>query len=489
MPLRGMAAGMRCELPAAGTRRGILVAVLAVLAAGCTIIPEHVPPPAPIVVPPPPPANALSAGVTAGPDIATLGLGAEDTRAALAAFRDSCPRLMHRGDSSGLTQPADWQSACAAAANWPDASASDFFTASFETAVVGPGTATVTGYYEPEIAGARSHLPGFDVPVYGPPPDLVHARPGDAPIKPNGMTPFGRYDANGRFGPYFERAQIEQGALAGQGLEIAWVQDPVAFFFMQIQGSGRLRGPDGSVMRIGYAADNGHDYTGIGTIMRQQGLIGTGPGQYPASMQGIVRYLHDQPVAGQALMDQNKSWVFFREIIGDGPIGALGVPVRRHVSLAADPLFVPLGAPVVLRMDPALAGATAANGLWVAQDTGGAIKGANRFDSFWGSGADGQAIAGGLYGHGQALILLPRGTLARLGVARPAPAYAPPAAYSQPAPYAPPAPYPQGAPYAAPSPYPQPVPYAQPGWPRPADPSISGPPLDSGAAAPAPPPR
>jgi membrane-bound lytic murein transglycosylase A len=328
---------------------------------------------------------------------------------ALAAFRQSCPRLLARADHSGLTRPQDWQPACAAAANWPAEDAAAFFTSQFEAVTVGSGATYVTGYFEPRIAGARSHQPGFDVPVYGVPPDLVHARPGDAPLKSNGQTPFGRYDETGHFLPYYERADIIAGRLAGQGLEIAWAADPVEFYFLQVQGSGQLVAPDGSVMRIGYAADNGQNYTGIGAIMRNEGLIGTAPGQYPGSMQGIMQYLRDHPEAGAALMNQNKSWVFFREITGDGPLGALGVPVRAHVSLAADPLFVPLGAPVFLLLDR-----PTANGLWVAQDTGGAIKGANRFDSFWGSGADARLTAGGLASRGSAWVLLPKGALARL---------------------------------------------------------------------------
>jgi membrane-bound lytic murein transglycosylase A len=131
-------------------------------------------------------------------------------------------------------------------------------------------------------------------------------------------------------------------------------------------------------------------------------------------MQGIMQYLREHPDAARALMDQNKSWVFFREIIGDGPIGALGLPVRAHVSLAADPLFVPLGAPVFLTLDPAAAPGPNPSGLWVAQDTGGAIKGANRFDSFWGSGPDAQLTAGGMARRGTAWVLLPKGTLSRL---------------------------------------------------------------------------
>ncbi len=410
-------------------RRLACVAALIVLSGCVQVIPQDRPAPLPYrpqpaqaytpptPPPPPPPANAMALGVQAGPDVASLGLGHAGADPALIAFRESCPRLLVRRDNSGLTQPTDWQSACQAAASWPMASAADFFAGYFETVRVGNGSGYVTGYYEPEIAGTRTRQPGFDVPVYGLPADLVRARPGDAPPKPNGDMPFGRYDETGVFVPYYERADIDAGVLACKGLELGWAADPTEFFFLQIQGSGRLRAPDGSVIRIGYAADNGRDYTGIGSVMKARGLIGTGPGQYAGSMQGIIAYIRDHPDDGRALMEQNKSWVFFREITGDGPIGALSVPVRAHVSLAADPLFVPLGAPVMLSMDPALAGATLANGLWVAQDTGGAIKGANRFDSFWGAGADARTIAGGMAGHGQALIFLPKGTLARLGLA------------------------------------------------------------------------
>jgi membrane-bound lytic murein transglycosylase A len=186
-------------------------------------------------------------------------------------------------------------------------------------------------------------------------------------------------------------------------------------FFLQVQGSGRLRAPDGTVMRIGYAGENGWAYTGIGSVMNGLGLIGSGPGQYAGSMQGILRYIRENPAQGRALMRQNRSFIFFRDttaIAGDpttGPVGALSVPVTPRVTLAVDPAFVPLGAPVLLTTDRPDVG-----GLWVAQDTGGAIKGANRFDSFWGAGAEARHIAGGMSAHGQALILVPRGVLARL---------------------------------------------------------------------------
>lgn len=399
--------------------RGVAaLGALALLAACGRIIPEpHQPGPPPREAQRPVPgvgasmgASALSVGLRAGPDVSTLGITAANAGPALVSFRESCPRITSRNDPSGLTRPADWQGACNAAMSWPANDAASFFATWFETAVVGDGTTYVTGYYEPEIAGTRTRQPGFSVPVYGLPRDLVHARPGDAPVKPNGMTPFGRYDETGHFVPYHERAEIEDGVLAGKGLEIAWAADPVELFFLQIQGSGRLRAPDGSVMRIGFAADNGQNYTGIGVVMRDRGLIGNQPGQYAGSMQGIMQYLRDHPEDGRMLMRQNKSWVFFRELNGDGPVGALGVPVRAHVSLAADPLFVPLGAPVFLSVDRGVAG-----GLWVAQDTGGAIKGANRFDSFWGAGTDARAVAGGMAARGTAMVLLPRGSLTRLG--------------------------------------------------------------------------
>jgi membrane-bound lytic murein transglycosylase A len=238
----------------------------------------------------------------------------------------------------------------------------------------------------------------------------VRAWPDEVPpAERTGNPPLGRFDETGRHVPYYDRAAIEDGALAGKGLEIAWAADPVEFFFLQIQGSGLLRLPDGSLMRIGYAGQNGRGYVGIGSLMRERGLIGDGPGQYPGSMQGIMRYIRENPEAGRALMRENPSWVFFREVVGDGPYGSLNVPVRAGSSVATDPAFITLGAPVWLDLDNDVA-----DGLWIAQDTGGAIKGANRFDTFWGNGPEARTIAGGMSSRGQALILLPKGVLARL---------------------------------------------------------------------------
>ncbi|MCJ2182833.1 murein transglycosylase A [Novosphingobium sp. 1949] len=390
-----------------------VIGALALLLAACAVVPQGRPGaggagPAPGA--PAGPANALAAGIRPGPAFATLPVGAMDARAALSGFAESCPKLLARDDASGLTRAADWRRPCVAAASWSPDLANAFFAEFFETARVGDAAAFATGYYEPEIAGSPVHLPGYDVPIYGMPADLVRAREGDATPLAGGRMPLGRYDHDGVFVPYYDRGAIEDGALEGRAPVIAWAHDPVEVFFLQVQGSGMLRAPDGSVVRIGYAGQNGLPYTGIGKLMRERGLIGDGPGQYPGSMQGIMQYIRDNPEAGAALMRENRSFVFFRVLTGDGPLGALGVPVRGHASVAADPRFVPLGAPVWL----AFADHPEANGLWVAQDTGGAIKGANRFDTFWGAGDRARLTAGGMSGHGEALVLLPKGTLARL---------------------------------------------------------------------------
>jgi membrane-bound lytic murein transglycosylase A len=394
----------------AAARISLILLALAALSGCVRLIPQTR---APVSRPAPARPSAALVGVNRGPAVSGLGFQPGNAREALAAFVTSCPRLTRRNDNSGLTRPTDWQAPCDAAGSWPGANASAFFTTYFETAEVGSGDAFVTGYFEHEIAGVRTRQPGFDVPIYSAPPDMVRARPGDAAPLADGRQPVGRYDQSGKFVPYYDRGQIEDGALAGRGLEIGWAADRADVFFLQIQGSGRLRAPDGSVMRLGFAAQNGFAYTGIGTLMRARGIIGSGAGQYPGTMQGIVRYLREHPEEGRALMRENRSYVFMRETVGVaesiGPVGALGVPVRARGSVAADPAFVPLGAPVWLQLDN-----NQASGLWVAQDTGGAISGANRFDSFWGAGEAAQTIAGGMSARGRALVLLPKGTIARL---------------------------------------------------------------------------
>jgi membrane-bound lytic murein transglycosylase A len=276
--------------------------------------------------------------------------------------------------------------------------AADFFASRFDWVEVADGNAFATGYYEPEIAGVRSRAPGYDVPVYARPKSLVRCTRAD------GSSGRGRFDETGACLPFFTRAEIEDGGLAGE-TPIAWVADPIDLFFLQVQGSGRLHGPNGEVMRIGYADQNGHPYVAIGRVLRERGVLPQGG----ATMDGIIAWMRAQPDGGKALMRENPSYVFFRELSGKGPLGALNLPVTPQVSVAADPAFVPLGAPVFLSLD-----AFSGQRLWVAQDTGGAIKGANRFDTYWGAGDAAKAFAGGLSSKGKALLLLPKGTAARL---------------------------------------------------------------------------
>jgi len=384
-------------------RSGIVA--LGVLLAGCATrtppapppVSAPAPPPAPVPAPPPEPiiANAKAAGVRlAAPALADPVQAAR----ALGAFRISCPALIKRNDASGLTVAADWQPLCAEAASVDSAAAADFFRDRFDWVVVGAGEAFATGYYEPEIRGSRVAAPGYAVPIYRTPPDLVRCTRAD------GGTGRGRIDETGQCVYYFTRTEIEDGALSGRGLEIAYAADPVELFFLHIQGSGRLLLPDGGVMRIGYDNQNGREYVAIGKLLRDRGVLAPGA----ATMKGIVEWIRANPTEGAALMRENMSYIFFKELIGPGPLGALAVPVTPRGTVAADPNFVPLGAPVFLDVDRA-----EADGLWVAQDTGGAIKGANRFDTFWGAGADAEATAGGMSAAGRAMILLPKGAAAR----------------------------------------------------------------------------
>ncbi|MGN6374793.1 MAG: MltA domain-containing protein [Sphingomonas sp.] len=349
--------------------------------------------------------TAALAGLAAGPAVASLPIDQAQAARALDAFRTSCPSLVSRTDTSGLTTGADWQPACNAAASVSDRDARAFFARWFDAVQVGDGSAFATGYFIPEVRASREHVRGYDVPIYGRPGDLIDVDLGQFADSLKGKTIRGRVNGHALV-PYYDRAQIDQGAIAGDTPVLAWAADPAEVFFLQIQGSGVLRLRDGSTMRVGYADQNGRDYTGIGKLMLDRGLIGRGQ----ASMQGMVAWLRAHPDQGEQIMQENRSFVFFRPLEG-GVVGALGLPLTADASAAVDPKFVPLGAPVFLSADR-----TDATGLWVAQDTGGAIRGANRFDTFWGEGDQAAAIAGGMAAHGTAFVLLPRGALARLGV-------------------------------------------------------------------------
>ena len=358
-----------------------------------TPAPIPAPAPKPVVVVPPPPANAIAAGVavTAAPLFVTQ----MDASRALRAFRTSCPVVVRRQDRSGLATPASWAGVCAEAQTVAPENAAAFFRDRFDWVSVGNGRAFATGYYEPEIAGSRTPLPGY-IPIHGVPADLIRC------TRPDGETGRGRIDETGVCTLYHTRPEIEDGALANKAPILAWAADPIDLFFLEIQGSGRVRFPDGSVMRLGYANQNGREYVAIGRLLRERGILPPGG----TSMQAIKAWMRSQPDGGRSLMRENLSYIFFKELTGPGPLGAINVPVTPRATVAADPNFVPLGAPVFLAAER-----PEAYGFWIAQDTGGAIKGANRFDTFWGAGEEATRIAGGMASSGVALILVPKGSV------------------------------------------------------------------------------
>ena len=405
--------------------RSISAAVTLLALAACgRVIPEgrlpdvtQPPPPPPSgTAPPPAPApvaaSAFELGAVRVPTAALARIDAGDAAAALDAFARSCRVVTSRADLSGLTQTADWATSCTAAPSWPRDRAAQFFAAYFTPVRVGTGEAFATGYFEPEITGYRTRRAATDVPVYGVPYDLERCWRDDiAMSERTGRAPLSRRLPDGRCVEFDDRAAIENGSLEGRAPVIGYAADAIEFFFLQIQGSGRLVSPQGEVVRIGYAQQNGHGYTGIGALMRQRGLIGEGT-PYATSMQGIVAYLRDYPAEGRAIMRENASWIFFQELTGPnaaiGPLGSIGVPVVGESSVAVDPKYVPYGAPVLLDLDRDVA-----DGLWIAQDTGGAIRGPNRFDTYWGAGSRAREVAGGMSGRGQAYVLLPNEAAAR----------------------------------------------------------------------------
>jgi membrane-bound lytic murein transglycosylase A len=250
----------------------------------------------------------------------------------------------------------------------------------------GRGRMLVTGYYEPLIAGSLHRTAEYDVPIYGPPPDLFRIELGGFREEWAGRSVTGRLDGN-RLLPYPDRREIRR-AQRLRGREIAWARDSVDLFFVEIQGSGALQLPDGREIRIGYAAANGREYRSIGKLLIDEGKID----REVMSMQALRRYLEEHPEDVERVLDHNESQVFFRRLEGP-PVGSLGVPVTPGRSIAADHSLLPPGALGFLLTDvPGVGddGATVAVGslrrFVLNQDTGGAIRGADRADFFWGRG-------------------------------------------------------------------------------------------------------
>jgi membrane-bound lytic murein transglycosylase A len=266
----------------------------------------------------------------------------------------------------------------------------------------------VTGYYEPEVLGSRERGGAFQVPVYARPGDLVTSIAETERARFNDRSTGFRDTPQGQV-PYYTREEIVAGALAGRGLELLYLDDPVELFYMQVQGSGRVRLPDGSVLRLTYAGKNGYPYTSIGKLLIERGEIAPDA----MSMAAVKAWLHADPERGRALMAENCSYVFFRVLDASegsgGPLGADAVPLTPGRSLALDAAYHRLGLPVFVTVpDLADEAGKPFQRLMIAQDVGSAIRGPERGDIFWGSGTAAGALAGGTRHAASFIVLLPK---------------------------------------------------------------------------------
>jgi membrane-bound lytic murein transglycosylase A len=263
-----------------------------------------------------------------------------------------------------------------------------------------------TGYYEPQVDGATMRGGRYQTPLLRRPRDLVQADLGAFASDLKGRSISGREDG-GRLVPYYDRAAIERGALASQRLALLFLIDPIDAFFLEVQGSGRVRLPDGRIVRVSYDGQNGRPYVPIGRLLIERGELT----REAVSLQTIRAWLVAHPDQAPALMDANPSYVFFTTLPNtppdQGAPGSLGVALTPGRSLAVDPRFVPMGAPVFVATSNPLDGARWRH-LLLAQDRGGAIKGPVRGDIFFGWGAEAEAMAGRMKQHGTAYLLLPR---------------------------------------------------------------------------------
>jgi peptidoglycan lytic transglycosylase A len=352
-----------------------------------------------------------------------------DPRKGLEAFRRSCVSIREKpadeplgGVYAGIA--GDWRDVCdrtdAIQASSPEAVRA-FFESDFVPFRISQGAqeGLFTGYYEPELRGSRTRHGPYQTPIYGVPSDLVNID-GEILRDTAAGQPFVERMLKSmlmmRFVPYPARAEIERNGVPGKPL--FYVDDPIAVFFLQIQGSGRVALDDGSAVRAAYAGQNGQPYTAIGTVLIERGELTS----EELSLQSIRAWLIAHPDEARAVMDADASYVFFSEQpIGDpaqGAVGAEGVPLTPEASLAVDLSVHPLGVPVWLEASAPDRDATKPDRtferLLVMQDTGGAIRGALRGDVYWGIGKKAESIAGRMKHFGRLSVLLPRGLAARL---------------------------------------------------------------------------
>ncbi|HEY9164204.1 MAG TPA: murein transglycosylase A, partial [Magnetovibrio sp.] len=341
---------------------------------------------------------------------------------ALVALQKSCAlvakrsasRLMADNPNAPGGTVGEWKQACDIAASVDPSNheaARHYFEMYFTPYEVrdaanpdAPQTGLFTGYYEPELNGTWKQGGKYQTPLLARPSDLVSANIGQFDAELGGSTIWGRV-VDGKLVPYPDRKTIESGGLGSKAKPLLWVDSPVDAFFLHVQGSGQVRLADGSVRHVGFAGKNGLPYKSIGRVLIDRGEI---PAEQ-LTMDAIRNWIDARPLEGQKLIEQNPSYVFFRMLEGDGPLGAQGVALTPGRSLAVDRRYLPMGAPLWMETHEPLDGAKEMNRLMVSQDTGGAIKGVVRGDIFFGAGQEATRRAGNMKRPGRYFILLPNG--------------------------------------------------------------------------------
>lgn len=343
----------------------------------------------------------------------------DDFGSAMAAFQQSCAPIQLR-NQEGLFgvlpeagKNAAWQNACSALDRIDQKNALDvrsYLEGYFQPFEVRDGktsTGLFTGYYEASLKGSRSQTDYYSYPLHALPDDLVMVNLGNFRKDLRGQRIAGRV-SNGKLKPYEERAEIVTGDWPNNDKVLVWVDDPVDAFFAQIQGSAVVELADGSVTRIGYAGQNGHVYYAIGRELVKRGHLA----KEHVSLQSIRDWLNSNPGQADEIMNTNRSYVFFSERSGvEGPLGGQGVPLTEGRSLAIDHSLIPYGTPVWVDIDDAAPEGGDIRRLMIAQDTGGAIRGAVRGDYFWGYGEHAEASAGPMNAQGRYWLLLPKTNL------------------------------------------------------------------------------
>lgn len=346
----------------------------------------------------------------------------DDQSPAFAAFRRSCQALMRRPENPEM-RPVErgLREACGRLALYRDPvspiAARIFFEQNFvpvRIARLGEDTGFITGYYEPEIEGSLTKKDGFDHPIYRKPGELVSraqkASKINRPIRASTRKSKTGVREGGKIASFHDRAAIDDGALTGRGLEICWLRDPVDSFFAHIQGSARIRLQDGKLLRINYAAQNGHPYFAVGRSLIERGIVPSDE----MSMDKIRLFISEHPEEGRELMRMNRSYIFFRELTELGadaePVGAQGVSLTRDRSIAVDRNLHIYGTPFWIDATLPLKAERSKDKfqrLMVAQDTGGAIIGPARADIYFGAGLAAGSVAGRLRHPGQFYMLVP----------------------------------------------------------------------------------